>query len=179
MRRNDIVLASAFCSLCVTSLFLSGVRAADGTQLVMEGQILDTPCSIDPGSRDQSINMGASPVSLIAHDRAGRVVPFAIRLRDCVLERVDSRLADWKGFAITFDGVSDGADFAVSAPAKGVALRIRDIEGNRAVPGEPLPEEMLVQGDQTLNFTLQLVADGHPLEKGTYQSVIHFGLSYY
>lgn len=170
------------CILLSVWLFNGSARAEkplDHTHVTMEGNILDTPCSIDPGSRDQTISMGNTPVGMIARDGVGRPVPFSIRLQDCVLQRFNQRLPDWQSFSITFDGISDGHDFAVKGTASGVALRLFDTDGNIAFPGEPLPRRQLVTGDQELLFKLQLVRNNHPLNKGDYYAVINFGISYF
>ncbi|MFP3524587.1 hypothetical protein SB912_18920 [Pantoea sp. SIMBA_072] len=123
--------------------------------------------------------MGSTPVGIIARTGAGRTVPFTVRLRDCSLARFDRRLPDWQGLSIAFGGVSDGSDFALSGPAKGVVLRIFDADGHKAVPGRPLPDAQLVQSGQALNFTLQLVSNHRQLVKGEYRAVIHFGINYF
>jgi len=176
------ILSSLLCSLLLGCLFARDAVAGDPSdraRVIVEGRILDTPCTIDPGSQEQTIRMGATPVGIIARDGAGQPVPFTVRLRDCVLQRFDRRLPDWQGLSITFDGVSDGEDFAANGAAGGVALRISDADGHRAVPGKPLPGMQLVQGDQALAFTLQLVSNHRPLVKGEYHAVIHFGISYF
>lgn len=168
--------------LLLSFMIVNQARAnnpTDHTRLTMEGQILDTPCSIDPGSRDQSISMGDTPVRSIAREGGGMRIPFSIRLLDCTLARVDRRLPDWKGLSITFDGVADGRDFAVNGSAGGVALRITDADGHPAIPGKPLPDKQVVQGDQMLSFTMQLVSNHRALVKGYYRAVINFGISYF
>ncbi|ELC6383284.1 type 1 fimbrial protein [Enterobacter hormaechei] len=151
----------------------------DHTRVFLDGNILDTPCSIDPGSRDQTIRMGATPVSVIAQDGAGHMVPFTIQLKDCDLARVNRQLPDWQGVRVIFNGISDGQDFLVHGTAKGVALRIFDAKGHVAVPGIPLPSLPLIAGDQALSFRMQLVSDRKPIVKGEYHAIIQFGLSYF
>lgn len=151
----------------------------DSAQVTLAGNILDTPCSIAPGSRYQTINIGSTPVGVIAQNGYGRSVPFSIQLKDCELARFSSRLPDWRGVRVIFDGLSDGQDFSVHGSASGVALRILDTEGHVAIPGRPLSSFPIMAGDQTLNFMLQLVSDHKPLKKGEYHAVIQFGLSYF
>ena len=179
---KNVFPGPAISALLLCVLIVGQARAehpVDHARVTMEGQILDTPCSIDVGSREQTISMGATPVGIIARNGSGRRVPFVIELRDCTLARADSRLPDWKGYSIVFDGVADGRNFAISGPARGVALRIADSEGHLAVPGQFLPDGQLVQGDQALTFTMQLVSNHHALVRGDYSAVIHFGISYF
>lgn len=158
---------------------LSFAATTDFAHVSLAGNILDTPCSIGPGSRDQTIPMGSTPIGVIARDGFGRSVPFSIQLKDCDLARFAKRLPDWQGVRVIFDGLSDGQDFSVRGTAEGVVLRIFDAEGHVAVPGDPLPSLSLIEGDQTLNFRMQLVSDHKPLKKGEYHAVIQFGLSYF
>lgn len=151
----------------------------DHTHVSMEGKIIDTPCAIAPTDRNQLISLGSTSINIIARNGADRLVPFTIRLVGCELKHIDGRLPAWQGFSVTFDGVSDGKDFAIRGTAGGVALRITDADGHVALPGVPLPFEQLVRGDQSLNFNLQLVTDHQPLVKGNYHAVIRFGLSYF
>lgn len=168
--------------VCIGLLLLHrqvSANTTDHTRVFLDGNILDTPCSIEPGSRDQTIQMGATPVSVIARDGAGRTVPFTVQLRDCNLARVNRQLPDWQGVRVIFDGITDGQDFLVRGTAKGVALRIFDAKGHVAVPGTPLPSLPLIVGDQALNFRMQLVSDHKSIRKGEYHAVIQFGLSYF
>lgn len=151
----------------------------NSTHVSLEGNILDTPCSIDPGSRDQTISMGSTPVGVIARDGAGQAIPFSIQLKDCVLARFDHRLSDWQGVQVIFSGISDGHDFFVRGSAEGVALRILDADGVVAVPGNPLPPSQLMEGNRALHFRMQLVSNHKPLKKGEYHAVIQFGLNYF
>jgi len=170
------------CLLLLSCLITGRASAdtfADHTHVSMTGRILDTPCSIDPGSREQTIRMGTTSVTEIARHGAGRLVPFTVKLRDCSPVRSGGLLPDWQGLSVTFDGASDGGDFTVSGAANGVALRIFDENGNRAIPGKPLPDEPLGQDDPALNFTMQLVGNHRMLVRGDYRAVIHFGISYF
>jgi type 1 fimbria pilin len=167
------------CAFLVLSQGQAAAVSIDNTRVYLAGDILDTPCTIDSGSREQTISMGKIPLGVIARDGVGQAIPFSIQLKDCDLARVDHRLPDWKGVRIIFGGISDGRDFSIRGTAAGVALRITDAEGHIAAPGTPLPSSPLMTGDQSLNFTMQLVSDHKPLRKGEYHAVIQFGLSYF
>lgn len=145
----------------------------------MKGSIVDTPCAIDTGSLDQTIDMASRPVSDIIRDGKGVPQPFRIQLTDCHTSRAGSTREDWHQFSVTFDGTHDGQLFGVRGGAGGVGLKILDSEGHQAIPGEPLPAHPLVTGDTTLDYTLQLAGDYHPLHAGRYATDIRFKLDYY
>lgn len=149
------------------------------THVTMDGRILDTPCSIEPDNRDQTISVGSTPVGGIARQGMGRTVPFHIYLTDCVLRRTDTRLPGWNKFAITFDGESDGDNFAVRGDARGIALQVADVNGHVARPGESLETGMLNESNPELHFTLRVVSNNKPLSKGTFWGIINFRLNYF
>ncbi|WP_158784159.1 fimbrial protein [Pantoea sp. BAV 3049] len=180
---NGIAKLTGATVLILPSWLFPGLAGAqdlkEHTHVIMDGRILDTPCSIAPDSRDQTISVGSTPVGVIARQGQGQSVPFHIHLKDCVLRRTDTRLPDWNKFAITFDGEADGDNFAVSGDARGVALQVTDKKGNVARPGEALEAGMLNEGDQELHFALRVVSNNKPLRKGTFWSVVHFRINYF
>lgn len=155
-------------------------HAQQGKGLVnMQGAIVDTACSIDTGDREQSINMGSLPLAEISAKGKGIPHAFSIRLTDCVLERSNPRLADWKKFQITFDGSANGALFSLLGKASGVDLRISDADGHIALAGQALPAQMLIAGDMRMDYFLTLVRNHQPLVAGNYFTTIRFKLDYF
>lgn len=151
----------------------------------MAGSILDTACAIEAGSMEQTLDMGVTPLSqLVQHGstlnwhKHGPSREFAIRLVNCVLEQKTSYKHDWQYFLVTFEGPGDGKAFGVTGDAKGVALQIRDSQGNLALPGVPLPRSGLIAGSQNLNFTLSLVGNRQELRAGDYRSTLRFKMDY-
>ncbi len=145
----------------------------------MQGAIIDTACAIAVESRDQTIDLETVPVADIIRDGRGRSKPFSIELVNCVLERSDNLLPDWKQFQVTFDGKTEGALFGIEGDASGVALKITDKHGNVASPGRPFPLEDITPGSMQLNYILTLVANNHALKAGDYFSSIRFKLDYF
>ncbi|KAA5931005.1 type 1 fimbrial protein [Pantoea sp. Bo_2] len=172
-----------FAVLLVISLFsyckLIYAEANDETTVYVSGDILDTPCTIAPDSRMQVISMGRIRPAEIEHTGAGEAIPFTIRLIDCRLQRIDPHQPNWQRFAVSFDGQTDGDDFALAGTAQGMALQLADENGNIAHPGVPLPQAVLHNGEQVLHYTLRLVSNHQPLREGSYSSAIHFRLNYF
>lgn len=148
-------------------------------QVNMQGAIIDTACAIAVESRDQTIDMGVVPLSDIRRDGYGKSRPVAIHLVNCVIDRTDAKLPDWKQFQVTFDGDAEGELFGVQGEASGVALKISDKAGNIATPGNPLPLRDLISTSMQLNYTLKLVSNSHTLKSGDYFSSIRFKLDYF
>ncbi len=167
-----ILLPIYFCS--------PAILAGQGEGRVnMQGAIIDTACAIATESREQVIDMSVTPFSDIARDGRGRSVKFNIYLINCVLERSNPALADWRQFQVTFDGNAEGELFGVAGDISGVALRISDAAGNIARPGVPLPLQALVSDNHRLDFMLDLIANHRPLKAGGYFSSVRFKMDYY
>lgn len=145
----------------------------------MQGAIIDTACAIATESREQIIDMKNTALADIKRGGGGKSVPFTIELVNCVLERADKKLPDWKQFQITFDGHADGEAFGVGGAASGIALKITDAVGNIARPGRPLPPMEIFTGNYRLNFTLTLIENNRPLKAGSYFSSVRFKMDYY
>lgn len=145
----------------------------------MLGSIIETACAIDTSSRDQTIDMGLMPVSVIA--RAGQSInrPFAIQLVNCTLAKRDKALPEWQHFQITFDGDNDEGLFGVYGEAQGVALQIADENGHIATPGLALPRRDIASGDIPLKYSLRLVSNNKLLHAGEYYSTVKFKMDYY
>ncbi|QNQ55438.1 fimbrial protein [Serratia liquefaciens] len=167
----------------IFSLLSITAQAAVNTQgwgkVNMQGSIVDTACAIAVHNRDQTIDMGVIPVSDIIRDGQGRSQPFLIELVNCVLERANSKLPDWKQFQVTFEGDAEGDLFGVRGEASGVALQITDTKGDVAMPGTPLPLKDIIRDDFQLHYSLKLVANNHALKTGDYFSSIRFKLDYF
>ena len=145
----------------------------------VQGSVIETPCAIDTQSRDQTVDMGATPVSTIARDGHGASRAFSIRLIHCHLARLNAALPDWRYFRVMFDGPDDGGWFGLGGSARGVALQVEDARGNLARPGEPLPPGALSGASQQLDYTLRLVSNGQLPRAGNFRTALRFRIDYY
>ncbi|MEX3003760.1 fimbrial protein [Serratia fonticola] len=145
----------------------------------MEGAIVETPCAIEVGDRDQSLVMDTLPVSQLIRDGRGPEKDFVIRLVDCALVRFDTTAPDWQRFQVTFDGDNDRGYFGVNGEARGVALMIRNARGEVASPGDAMLASTITPGELQLHYTLSLVGNQQKLQAGNYRSAIRFRMDYY
>lgn len=168
--------------MCCALTFSGSAFSADMSgkgRVSMEGAIVETPCAIEVGDRDQTLVMDTLPVSQLIRDGRGSEKKFFIRLVDCVLVRVDATAPNWQRFEMIFDGDNDRGYFGVSGEASGVALMIRDARGEVAAPGEALLASAIVPGEMQLHYTLSLVSNQQTLRAGDYRSAIRFRMDYY
>lgn len=172
-------LTMAFCGFVLSSnpVLATGKDQGHG-QVILGGSIIETPCSIDTQSRDQSIDMNATPISVIARDGQGDTHTFSINLVNCDLAQLDANRPDWRFFRVSFDGAEDKGLFALGGNAHGVALKLTDEFGHIARPGVPLPSGNLISGSQKLNYNLRLVGNEQVLKTGDFRTVLRFKIDY-
>lgn len=145
----------------------------------LDGSIIEAPCAIDAGSRDQSVSITTVPVSQIIQDRESPISHFSIRLINCVLTPITPGKPNWQSFRITFDGPADGRNFDVFGHANGLSMKITDSDGNIAIPGKPMADLAIKPGETTLNYGVRVVANNKHLKSGNYQATIRFKMDYY
>lgn len=163
-------------SICLP---LFAANQGDGA-VVITGAVLHTPCAIDLDSRDQTIDLGHTPVSDIAARGYGPTRAFTVRLINCLIKpSPGSRKYDSEYYQITFEPVTDATRFSVRGDAKGIELAIRDNAGHMAEPGVAIPAREVNADSTDLNYSLQLISNGQPLKAGNYQSLIRFKMDYY
>lgn len=163
--------------LCCVQAEASSHHSGDGI-VSISGSIIETPCSIDTGDRDQAIDMGVIPKGVIARDGHGADKPFSILLLNCQVSRIGNKLPAWQSFRVTFDGKNERGLFGVDGAAKGVGLQLTDAEGHIAYPGMPLPKIPAMNGDIRLNYILRLAENGSVLRAGEYATSIRFKIDY-
>ncbi|TFZ52759.1 type 1 fimbrial protein [Serratia proteamaculans] len=148
-------------------------------RVTMNGSIIDSACALDTESRYQTIDMLTQPASEIISEGFGHSRPFTLHLINCQLQQADNPTESWQHFAITFDGIKSSTGFGINGDAEGIALQIRDANGNIAEPGMSMPVSDLTAGEMSLNYTMRLVGNGENLKSGSYHSAIRYKLDYY
>ncbi|MGG4608424.1 fimbrial protein [Providencia sp. Me31A] len=164
------------------SLVLMSISSfSNANTVTVGGSIVETACSIDFGSRDQTIDMGSLPLAQI--QRYGESPPrdFTVRLINCSIERPhlnNTPRPNWRHLRITFDGSHEKDLFKLFGQARGVGLRINDGFYNIAYPGVAMPPQGIEQGTKDLKFQLRLIPNKDAFRSGLYNAQIRFKIDY-
>lgn len=173
MKLNKIMMAAVLAFGTI-----SGAQAADQGhgKVTFTGSIIDAPCSIDPNSIDQTVDLGAvSNVSLL-NGGTSDPKPFEIHLEKC-------SLATAKTVTATFDGApgKDGL-LGITGEAKGASIAIMDGSNNLVALGKPTGGQLISAGatETTLAFSAYLKGDGDKIDivPGKFHSVANFIMDY-
>lgn len=148
-------------------------------EVTMNGRIIASACAIDTESVDQTIKMKTLPISQVIRDGQSERQAFSIKLVNCVLEKFNPALDNWRYFEVTFDGREDAGYFGLDGSAKGIALQISDEKGNIVVPGTSMAKGAVHPGKMTFNYGLRLVGNHQVLKAGEYASTVRFKMDYY
>ena len=146
-------------------------------RVTMTGQLLASACNIHTDDVWQEVNFGTH--SFNSQHNLSRPIsrPVSIRLVNCHLENSET----WRDVSVTFDGVrssTSDATFAVSGPAKGIALQLTDERGYIARPGEELPTVWLSPEGNSLNYRLHVVQTDEQAKEGEWSAFLRFMVEY-
>lgn len=170
----------AIVAVMVASALMANANAASDQghgKVTFTGSIIDAPCSINPDSIDQTVDMGQiSNVALNASSFAGTSVPrnFEIKLENCDITTM-------KTVTTTFTG-SEGAtagSLGITGTAKGASLILTNGDGEQIKLGDASAPHTLQNGNNTLLFSAYLQGDGvKEVTPGDFTAVADFTLAY-
>lgn len=168
--------------LIASFLYVSNTTAATNAgkgRVNLGGEIHESACSIHTDDVLQEITFEDVTHRTLSVATTAVSQPVKIRLINCSLPRKNGYL--WTNVSVTFDGARDEVSpelFSLSGSAEGIGLRITNQSGVNARPGENLPPEELIDGDNELKYTLNLVRNGNQLKEGNWFGVIRFVVAY-
>ncbi|QJU41469.1 fimbrial protein [Serratia marcescens] len=184
MKLNKIMMAAAVAFGLSSTAF-----AADQGhgKVTFTGAIIDAPCSINPDSIDQTVELGQ--ISKVALLNGGKSTPrnFSIDLENCTFAKNTSTGALEKNkVALTFTGMESNANpsnglLGITGTAKGASVAITDGSGAVIKLGKPTKDQELQNGSNTLKFAAYLQGDGASnavITEGEFQAVADFTLAY-
>ncbi|MDY0969675.1 fimbrial protein [Siccibacter turicensis] len=147
-------------------------------KITFTGSIIDAPCSINPDSIDQTVEMGQiSNVALKAGSNTGTSIPrnFEIKLENCDITTL-------KSVKTTFTGAEGGTDgsLGVTGTAKGASIILTNGDGKQIKIGEASAARNLQSGNNTLLFSAYLKGDGASATviPGDFTAIADFTLAY-
>lgn len=190
-------IAVAKLLVVATAGLLTQGAMADGGTVNFNGQIVDSPCSIDPSSENIIVPMGTVSRTVLNGAAGKKSTPskFRILLTNCG--------ASAKGATVTFTGKSDGkvtdnlainnagqvgsAGDPTSTPptassgvvaATGVSIELGDSAGTKIPVGSASKAYVLGVGDNPLQFQAAYVSTGATVTAGPANSTAQFVVSY-
>ncbi|CAI0905519.1 fimbrial protein [Serratia proteamaculans] len=174
MKLNKIMMAAV---LVFGAASVAQADQGHGT-VTFTGSIIDAPCSIDPTSIDQTVDLGQVSNVALAKGGTSRPENFEIKLVNCSLETV-------KTVTTTFTG-AEGKDgrLGLTGTAKGASIAITDGANNLIELGTATAPQGIQDGNNNLLFSAYLKGDGTAAETasvvvpGEFKSVANFTLAY-
>lgn len=173
MKMNKIMLATV-----MTLATISMAHAAnEGSGTVnFKGSIIDAPCSIDPGTDDQTVKLG--DIASAQLKDGGKSTP-----QDILIKLVGCDVKTAKSVSTTFAGAESEAApglLAMRGSARGASIAINDVDGTLLPLTKASKPQKIENTDTTLRFSAHLQGDGASaaIIPGGFTSVADFTLSY-
>lgn len=167
---------SLFLISCMTSCVYAGGAQQEHGKVDLSGEIVESACTIDTDSIDQTIDMGIIPISNMMKFGESESKEFSINLVDC--RWGEDTKNNYQGFDIKFSGQSNEQYFLVTGEAEGVELRLNDYLGKQIFPGQKVLFEGETSESIVNKYSFKLIANGETLKPGLFFSLINYTISY-
>lgn len=171
LKKNMLVLA------LVSSAFAANAADQGSGTVTFNGSIIDAPCSINPDSVDQTVDLGEISQASLANLGTSTPRNFSINLENC-------DLTDKTKVGITFNGSPDSVNsdlLGITGTAKGAGIVITDGSGSPIKLSVPSTYRALGAGANTLVYSAYLQgnsATAGSVKPGSFSSVANFTLAY-
>jgi len=142
----------------------------------LNGEIVESACTIDMNSLDQTVDMGIIPISTLSRLGESKPKDFFITLIDC--RWGESSKNNYQGFDVTFTGHTNDQFFLVEGEAEGIQLRLENSSGKQILPGMKVPFEEQTTETIINKYSFKLIPNGQELKPGLYSSLVHYSISY-
>lgn len=177
MKLNKI--ASVFA--LTMGMVATGVNAAEVTDqgkgtIKFTGTIIDAPCSINPDSSNQEIDLGQIAAHSLDNEGRSTVQPFYIQLENCVLDEDKKNTIN-----ITFNGsnVTGTELLGITGSAQNAGVAIGAATGEQISLGKQTFVQNMVEGPNNLAFSawLQGIKDKKAVP-GEFSALTTFTMQY-
>lgn len=157
MKVSNVALSIGLaCSLIAGSAIAKDSTATDSTTVTFHGTITETPCTLDSGSADQTVELGHIASSQLENKGSSTAKTFNFALSGC---DVTSK----KTVSVTFNGQADSNDSTLlalaSGDASGAGVAINSGDKQLSL-GKASSAQTLATGANTLTFSAYLKGDG-------------------
>ena len=175
----SVAMKTAMASMFLLAASASAVQAAGaGTgQITFQGEILDSACSISPGSIDQTVSLGQVAKSQLATGGMAPPQAFEIELTGCSLTGLTDKTVTAK-----FTGAESAAvpgALGIVGTAKGAGIMLVDGTGTAVTLGSSTKVQTIQAGDNTMLFGAYLKGQATgAITPGEFTSVTNFALEY-
>lgn len=142
----------------------------------MNGEILESACTIDLNSLYQTVDMGNIPIVSVIKEQDVNSVEFEIRLIDC--RWGSDTKSNLTSLDISFTGKSEDNHFWVEGDATGVYLGLESISGKMIFPGEIFQLENDFSHQNRSKYKLKLISSGQIPTPGSFDTLIQFNIRY-
>ncbi|GMQ36280.1 fimbrial protein [Enterobacter asburiae] len=147
-------------------------------RISMDGSIISSACDINTGDGYQEISMPGETRGHIKRTGEGEPQDFSIQLTHCALDP-SAEPASWQYINIIFDGQDEDGLFRVSGNASGIALELKDSQGNVIHPGKPTPWQQSTVTNNRLDYRFTLKNTVRNLVVGDYSAIIRYRIEYF
>lgn len=145
----------------------------------LTGSIVDSGCNIRVGNNNQIISFKPLAMSGLLSGDTSAQQALTIYINDCITAKKNRSGPPVQGFMLTFEGQRHDGNFGLQGDAKGIALQIKDSQGNLVSPGMVLEHGALSTERLLLNYSLTLVGSGRVLEAGDYHATIKLNIQHF
>ncbi|AVN32292.1 type 1 fimbrial protein [Serratia marcescens] len=173
MKLNKIMLAAV---MTLGTISMANAANQGGGSVTFKGSIIDAPCSIEPGSLDQTVKLG--DIASAQLKNGGKSTP-----QDILIKLVGCDVQTAKTVTTTFSGTESEAApglLAMKGSARGASIAINDIDGKLLPLTTASKAQKIEDGQATLRFSAHLQGDGASaaIVPGEFNSVADFTLAY-
>jgi len=173
MKLNKMMLAAA---MTLSTISMAHAANQGAGTVTFKGSIIDAPCSIDPGTIDQTIKLGDIASGQLKN--GGKSTP-----QDILIKLIGCDVTTAKNVTTTFTGTESEAVpglLAMKGSARGASIAINDLDG-KLLPLSTASKSLKIEdGQATLRFSAHLQGDGASaaITPGEFNSVADFTLAY-
>lgn len=149
--------------------------------IVMQGELIEASCSIDPNNRELWIDFGEVSARDITPEANLFVSKqFQIKLVGCTLPSIDEKgSASRAQIAIMGTSIDNDNLLQVNGESEGFGIQLRDSHGEILRFNTKMPDYTLLEGRDRLNFTAILIAYQKNIKAGNFVGTVRFRMDYF
>lgn len=176
---KSVMLAMVMAGGISSAMAASSATTVSGGTVNFVGSVVNAACSVSSDSVDQTVTLDQVRTASLAKagQPAGQQQKFNIKLEDC-----DTSIS--QNAAVIFNGESDStttgalANTAGAGAATNVALQLYGPDGNILKLGDTSSSTVLINGENTLPFSVDYIATAGAATAGNVAATATFNMVY-